>query len=90
MLLNHQWITEVKEEIKRYLETNENINTIILAKPLGCNKSSSMRDVYSSKVLPEETRKISNNLPLYPKQLQKEQKNPNTQSNQRKNKQTQS
>ena len=33
-----------------------------------------MRDVYSSKVLPEETRKISNNLPLYPKQLQKEQK----------------
>ena len=29
MLLNHQWITEVKEEIKRYLETNENINTIM-------------------------------------------------------------
>ena len=29
MLLNHQWITEVKEEIKRYLETNENINMIM-------------------------------------------------------------
>ena len=29
MLLNHQWITEVKEEIKRCLETNENINMII-------------------------------------------------------------
>ena len=34
-----------------------------------------MREVYSSKVLPEESRKISNNLPLYPKQLEKEQKN---------------
>ena len=30
MLLNNQWITEeIKEEIKNYLETNENENTII-------------------------------------------------------------
>ena len=30
MLLNNQWITEeVKEEIKKYLETNENENTMI-------------------------------------------------------------
>ena len=49
-------------------------------KPMGCSKSSSMREVYSSTVLPEETRKISNNLPLYPKQLEEEQKNQNTQS----------
>ena len=30
MLLNSQWITEeVKEEIKKYLETNQNENTMI-------------------------------------------------------------
>ena len=30
MLLNNQWITEeIKEEIKKYLLTNENENTII-------------------------------------------------------------
>ena len=30
MLLNNQWITkEIKEEIEKYLETNENENTMI-------------------------------------------------------------
>ena len=30
MLLNNQWVTEeIKEEIKKYLETNENENTTI-------------------------------------------------------------
>ena len=30
MLLNNQWITEeIKEEIKKYLETNENESTMI-------------------------------------------------------------
>ena len=30
MLLNNQWITEeIKEEIKKYLETNDNENTTI-------------------------------------------------------------
>ena len=30
MLLNNQWVTEeIKEEIKKYLETNENENTVI-------------------------------------------------------------
>ena len=33
MLLNNQWITEeIKEEIEKYLETNENKNTMILRK----------------------------------------------------------
>ena len=27
MLLNNQWINEIKEEIKRYLETNNNKDT---------------------------------------------------------------
>ena len=30
MLLNNQWITEeIKEEIKKYLETNDNENMVI-------------------------------------------------------------
>ena len=29
MLLNSQWVTEeINEEIKKYMETNENINTM--------------------------------------------------------------
>ena len=44
---------------------------------MGCSKSSSKREVHSNRILPQETRGISNNLTLYLKQLQKEeQKNP--------------
>ena len=40
MLLNNQEITEeIKEEIKKYLETNDNENTMI-QKRMGCGKSS--------------------------------------------------
>ena len=27
MLLNNEWVNEIKKEIKRYLETNENVRT---------------------------------------------------------------
>ena len=58
MLLNHHWITEeLKGEIKKYLEENENIKIMIQ------NLSSSKREVYSNTVLPQETRKISNKKP---------------------------
>ena len=44
---------------------------------MGCSKSSSKREVYSYTILPQETRKISNDLTLHLKQLEKEeQKNP--------------
>ena len=39
---------------------------------MGHSKSSSKREVYSNTILPQETRKISNNLPLHLKQLEKE------------------
>ena len=39
---------------------------------MGCSKSSSKREVYSYKSLPQETRKISNNLTLHLKELEKE------------------
>ena len=60
MLLNNQWITEdIKEEIKNYLEKNENENTVIqnqwdTAEPI-------LRDKFlSNTILPKETRKFSN------------------------------
>ena len=40
---------------------------------MGQSKSSSKREVYSDISLPQETRKISNNLTLYLKELEKEQ-----------------
>ena len=39
---------------------------------MGCSKSSSKREVYSNTILLQETRKISNNLTLHPKELEKE------------------
>ena len=55
MLLNNQEITEeIKDEIKKYLETNENEND---PKSMGCSKRSSKREVYSNTILPQETRK---------------------------------
>ena len=41
-------------------------------KPKGYSKSSSKREVYSNTSLSQETRKISNNLTLHLKQLEKE------------------
>ena len=40
---------------------------------MGCNKSSSKREIYSNKIIPKETRKTSiDNLTLHLKQLEKE------------------
>ena len=70
--LNNQWVTEeIKREIKKFLETNDRKH--YNSKPVGCSKSSSKREVYSSTILPQETRKTwINNLTLHLKQLEKE------------------
>ena len=39
---------------------------------MGCSKSCSKREVYSNTSLPQETRKISNNLTVHLKKLEKE------------------
>ena len=39
---------------------------------MGCSKSSSKREVYSSTILPQETRKTLDNLTLHLKQQEKE------------------
>ena len=43
---------------------------------MGCSKCSYKREVYSNTSLPQETRKISNNLNLDLKELEKEQTKP--------------
>ena len=59
-LLNNQEITEeIKEEIKKYLETNDNENTMI-RNLLEAAKAVPRGNVYSYTSLPRETRKISN------------------------------
>ena len=70
MLLNNQEITEeIKEEIKKHLETNDNEKTMT-QKSMGCSKSSSKREVNSNTIQPQEKEKISNKqLNLTPKAI---------------------
>ena len=51
---------EIKEEIRKYLETKENKNYL---KSMGCNKNCSKREVYRNTRLHQETRKVSNKQP---------------------------
>ena len=61
-LTNQQVTEEIKKEIKKFLEANDNENTTS-QKPMGCSKSSSKREVYSNTILPQETRKTLNRQP---------------------------
>ena len=70
-LLNNQEITEeIKEEIRKYLETNYNENAMI--QNLWDAVKAVLSEVYSNTSLPQETRKISNNLSLHLKELENE------------------
>ena len=73
MVLNSQWITEeIKEEIKKYIETNENGSTMIQ------NLWDAAKTVLSGKFiaiqyyLRKQEKSQINNLALYLKQLEKE------------------
>ena len=59
MFLNNQHVTE---EIKIFLETNDNENTTT-QNLWECSKSSPKREVYSNAILPQEIRKTSNRQP---------------------------
>ena len=62
MFLNNQQVTEeIKREIKKFIEISDNDNS----KPIGCNESSSKREVYSNTILSQETRKTSNRQPNF-------------------------
>ena len=60
---------EIKREIKKYLETNDNENTAI--QNLTCCKSSSQRFIAKQAFLKKEKSQI-NNLTYHPKELEKE------------------
>lgn len=66
MLLSNQWVIE---EIKKLLETNEMETQH--SKSMGQNKGSSKGKVHSDTSLLQETRKITNNLILHLKELDK-------------------
>ena len=77
MLLNNQWITEdIKEEIKKYLETNENESTAIqnlwnVAKTVLRGKFIAIQSY-----LRKQEKSQINNLTLHLKQSEKEQTKP--------------
>ena len=67
-LLNNQWITEeIKEEVKKTKQTNKqkttkknlltNEHESTSPKLMGCSKSSSKREVYSTTIFPQVTKK---------------------------------
>ena len=77
MFLNNQQVTEeIKREIKKFLETNNN-ETTTTQTLLDTAKSCPNRQVCSNSILPQETRKTSNRQPNFtPKTTGKrEQKN---------------
>ena len=73
MLLNNHWITEeIKEEIKKYLETNDNENTTIQ------NLWDAAKAVLGGTFIPiqaylrKQEKSQTNNLTLHLKELEKE------------------
>ena len=65
MLLKSQWINdEMKEEIGKYFETNENENTTL--QNLWDAAKAVKSEVYSDTSLPQETNKISDKQPNPP------------------------
>ena len=72
-LLNNQEITEeIKEEIKKYLETNDNENT--MAQNLWDAAKAVLRGTFITiqSYLKKQAKSQINNLPLHLKQLEKE------------------
>ena len=76
-MLNNKEITEeIKEEIKKYLETNDNENT--MTQNLWDATKAVLRGKFINTILPQETRNISNKQPnLTPKAIRERRtKNP--------------
>ena len=62
MLLNNEWLkNEIREEIKKFLETNGITHNN--PKPMGHSKGSLEREVYSDTGLPKNNRNSSNKQP---------------------------
>ena len=72
-LLTNEWVNQaIREEIKKYMEINENDNNS--PNPLGCSKGCPKRKIYCNPSLSQETRKIPNTKSnSTPKELEAEQ-----------------
>jgi len=83
-LLNNKYVIEnIRKEIQRFLETNENEN-MKTQKPMGFRRSNAKREVHSNTTLPQETRKASNRQPnSIPKAARKRKQLKNIQSQQK-------
>ena len=76
MLLNNQWITEeIKEEIKKYLETNENENTTIQNLWDTAKAVLRRKFIVLQAYLRKQENSQRNNLTLHLKELVKEEQN---------------
>ena len=74
MLLNNQWITEeIKEETKKYLETNENESTMIQNLWDAANAVLRLKFIAMQSYHRKQEKFQINNLTLHLKQLEKEQ-----------------
>ena len=71
MLLNNEWVEQqIKEEIKNYMETNEDESMVF--QNLWDSAKAVIRWLFRNRGLPQETRKISNKqLNLTPKRARK-------------------
>ena len=85
MFLNNQQVTEeIKREIKKFLETNDNEN-MTTQNLWDAAKAVLRGKFYSNTILPQETRKTSNsNLTLHLKQLEKRRRTTTTKISRRK------
>ena len=61
MLLNNKLVNQEIQETKKFMETNENENTVL--QNLWNAAKVVLREFYSNTVLPQETGKISNKQP---------------------------
>ena len=77
MLLSNQWITEeIKEEIKKYLEKNDNENTTIQNLQNTAKAILRGKFIAIQSCLRKQEKSQVNNLTLHLKQLEKEEQNP--------------
>ena len=73
MLLNNKWITEeIKEEIKKYLETNDNENTTIQNRWDAAKAVLKGKFIAIQSYLKKQEKSQINNLTLHLKELEKE------------------
>ena len=73
MLLNSQWISkEIKEEIEKYLETDENESTMIQSLKRAAKAVLRGKSIAIQYYLKKQEKSQINNLTLYLKQLEKE------------------